>query len=254
MKVLMIDAGGTHIKLMAAGHEGFRKADASERLSAAQMAKSALALTEDWEYEAVSIGFPGPVSNGTPAANPAHLGGGWVGFDFAKAFHRPVRLINDAAMQALSHYDSGRLLFLSLGTSVGTALIADDVVIPMEAGNLRLTKSAGFADMLGKDSREELGQRTWEKSVWKAVGLLRHAFFPDQVVISGGNAKALTQIPAWCSVRDNQDAFRGALRLWPDADLYAEPSVTTWRIHRKKKNGAKAAPAKTGAKRKVASV
>ncbi len=232
MKVLMIDVGGTSIKLMAAGHEGFRKIPSGERLSAVQMVKCVLAMTKDWDYEAVSIGFPGPVTNGTPAANPGNLGGGWVGYDFEKAFKRPVRLINDAAMHALSHYDSGRLLFLSLGTSVGTTLIADDVVIPMEAGNLRLTKSISFADRLGKDSREEMGKKAWEKAVWKAVGLLRQCFFPDQVVLGGGNSNALTEIPSWCVIRDNQDSFRGALRLWPDADLYAEPQVTTWRIQR----------------------
>ena len=229
----MIDVGGTNIKLMAAGHEGFRKVPSGERLSATQMVKCVLGMTKDWEYDAVSIGFPGPITNGTPAGNPANLGGGWVGFDFAKAFQRPVRIINDAAMHALSHYDSGRLLFLSLGTSVGTALIADDVIIPMEAGNLRFTKSVGFADRLKRDSLSEIGHKAWEKSVWKAVGLLRQCFFPDQVVIGGGNAKMLETIPSWAAIRDNQDSFRGALRLWPDADLFAEPQVTTWRIQRK---------------------
>jgi len=233
MKVLMIDVGGTNIKMMAAGHEGYRKVPSHERLSAAQMVKHVQSATEDWEFEAISIGFPGPVVNGTPAANPANLGGGWVGFDFEKAFQRPVRIINDAAMQALAHYESGRMLFLGLGTGVGTALVADDVLIPLEAGHLRLTKSASLDDRLAKNSREELGNRAWEKSLWKAVGVLRHSFIADQIVIGGGNAKYLQQIPAWCTVGDNQDAFRGALRLWPDADLYAEQVVTTWQIYRK---------------------
>lgn len=228
----MIDVGGTNIKLMAAGHEGFRKIPSGERLSAAQMVKCVLAMTEDWQYEAVSIGFPGPVVNGTPFGNPANLGGGWVGYDFAKAFGRPVNLINDAAMHALSHYDTGRLLFVSLGTSIGASLIADDVIIPIEVGNLRLTKSVTFADRVGKESREELGHKAWEKWVWKAMAQLRHCFFPDQIVIGGGYAKTLTEIPTWCTVRENQDSFPGALRLWPDADLYAEPQVTTWRITR----------------------
>jgi polyphosphate glucokinase len=249
MKVLMIDVGGTSIKLMAAGHEGFRKIPSGERLSAAQMTKCVLAMTKDWKFDSVSIGFPGPVTNGTPAANPANLGGGWVGFDFTAAFGRPVRLINDAAMHALAQYDSGRLLFISLGTSVGTCLIADDVIVPLEAGNLRLTKTEGFADKLGKESREEIGHKAWERAVWKAIGLLRQCFFPDQVVIGGGHGKSLTKVPAWCLVRDNQDTFRGALRLWPDADLYAEPQVTTWRIHRKSGNGNGQAPPQKRAKR-----
>ncbi len=234
MKVLMIDVGGTNIKMMAAGHEGYRKVPSHERLSAAQMVKGVQTVTKDWEFEAISIGFPGPVVNGTPAANPVNLGGGWVGFDFEKALKRPVRIINDAAMQALAHYEGGRLLYLSLGTSVGTALVADDVLIPLEAGQLRMTKSESFADRLGKDNREELGHRVWEKAVWKMVALLRHSLLADQVVIGGGNAKTLTEVPSWCGIRDNQDTFRGALRLWPDADLYAEQMVTTWRIHRKK--------------------
>jgi predicted NBD/HSP70 family sugar kinase len=232
MKVLMIDVGGTNIKLMAAGHEGFRKFPSGERLSAAQMVKCVLAMTEDWDFEAVSIGFPGPIVNGTPLGNPVNLGGGWVGFDFQKAFRRPVRLINDAAMHALSHYDSGRLLFVSLGTSIGTALIADDVIVPIETGSLRFTKSTNFGDVLGDANRDEIGHKAWEKAVWKAVGLLRQCFFPDQIVLGGGNAKSLLNIPTWCLIRQNQDTFRGALRLWPDADLYAESQVTTWRIHR----------------------
>jgi polyphosphate glucokinase len=248
MKVLMIDIGGTNIKMMAAGHEGFRKVPSGERLSAAQMVKGVQTVTKDWDFEAISIGFPGPVANGMPAANPVNLGGGWVGFDFEKALKRPVRIINDAAMQALAHYETGRLLFISLGTSVGTALIADDVVIPLEAGQLRLTKSVSFADHLGKDNLEKLGRRAWEKAVWKMAGLLRHSFMADQVVIGGGNAKSLVEIPGWAAIRDNQETFRGALRLWPDADLYAEQMVTTWRIHRKP---TKKRPGRSGSKSRI---
>jgi predicted NBD/HSP70 family sugar kinase len=234
MKVLMIDVGGTSVKMMASGHEGFRKIPSGETMTASQMVKQVLAATEDWTYEAVSLGFPGKVSDGEPAYNPPNLGGGWVGFEFAKAFKRPVRVVNDAAMQALAHYETGRLLYITLGTSVGATLVADDVVIPMEVGLLRLSKSVGFADRLCKASRDLIGHKAWEKAVWKATFYLRDCFWPDTVIIGGGNAKTLDDVPSWCEVRDNQDTFRGALRLWPGADLYAETYTTTLRIKRRK--------------------
>lgn len=232
MKVLMIDVGGTSVKLMSAGHEGFRKVPSREKLTAAQMVKGVLAATEDWDFEAISLGFPGLVRDGQPARNPLNLGGGWVEFDYEKAFKRPVHIINDAAMQALASYEAGRMLFIGLGTSVGASLIADGTIIPMEVGLLRFTKSVGFADRLCKDSRDKIGHKAWEKSVWKAVALLRDCFWPDDVVIGGGNAKTLVELPAGCRVRNNQDAFRGALRLWPGVDLLAEAQGTTWRIKR----------------------
>lgn len=238
MKALMIDVGGTSVKMMASGHEGFRKFTSGEKLTASQMVKGVLEHTQDWTFDAVSLGFPGRVSDGAPAANPPNLGGGWMGFDFEKAFKRPVRVVNDAAMQALAHYESGRLLFITLGTSVGATVIADDVVLPMEVGLLRFTKSAGFADRLCKATRDAIGHKAWEKSVWKAVALLQDCFWPDHVIIGGGNGKTLQNVPSWCQIRDNQDTFRGALRLWPGADWYAEDQVTTLRIvrpRRKKK-------------------
>lgn len=235
MKILMIDVGGTNVKMMAGGHEGFRKFPSGKKLTAAKMVKGVLAATQDWEFDAVSIGFPGLVANGEPARDPLNLGGRWVGFNFAKAFKRPVRMINDAAMQALANYTSGRMLFIGLGTSIGATLIADDSVIPIEVGLLRLSKNKGFADRLSKAARDADGHKAWEKNVWRAVAYLRDCFWPDEVVIGGGNAKTLLDIPLGCRRRDNQDTFRGAQRLWPGADMLAEPQATTWRIRRRKK-------------------
>ncbi len=232
MKVLMIDVGGTSVKMMAAGHEGFRKFPSGDKLTATQMVKGVLEATKDWEYEAVSLGFPGLVVDGKPARNPLNLGGGWVGFDYKKAFKCPVHVINDASMQALASYEGGRMLFIGLGTSVGATLIVDDTVIPLEIGMLRLTRGRGFADAICKAALDVQGKKKWEKSVWKVIELLRDCFWPDEVVIGGGNAKLLEKLPPGIRAGNNQDAFRGALRLWPGADLLAEAQKTTWRLVR----------------------
>lgn len=234
MKVLMVDVGGTNVKMMAAGHEGYRKFPSGEKLTAAQMAKGVLKATEDWEYEVVSLGFPGLVVDGQPSRNPLNLGGGWVGFDFRKALKRPVHIINDAAMQALAHYEGGRMLFIGLGTSVGAALIADDTIIPIEVGMLRLTKTQGFMDRISKPALARLGRKRWEKSVFRVVELLQDCFWPQDIYLGGGNAKLLSALPQGCRRGDNQDAFRGALRLWPGSDMLAEPYATTWRIKRRR--------------------
>jgi len=234
MKVLMLDIGGTNVKMMASGHEGYRKFPSGRTLTAAHMVKGVFETVDDWTFEAVSLGFPGLVRDGKIARNPLNLGGGWMDFDFEKAFKRPVRIINDAAMQALANYESGRMLFVGLGTSVGATLIADDTIVPLEIGLLRISKSEAFMDTLSKDALNSNGKERWRRAATKAVALLRDVFWPDHVVIGGGNAKHLDPLPEGCDRGNNQDAFRGALRLWPDADLYAEPLTTTWRITRAK--------------------
>jgi len=232
MKVLMIDVGGTNVKMMASGHEGFRKFPSGEKLTAARMVREVVKATHDWSYDAISLGFPGHVVAGKPVRNPLNLGGNWVDFDYAKALKCKVRIINDAALQALASYTSGRMLFIGLGTSIGAALIADDVIVPLEAGLLRLKKSVSLVDRVSKKSLSAIGPKRWEKSVWEAVGLLRDMFWPDEVVIGGGNAEKLVAFPAGCRQNDNQGAFRGALRLWPGSDMLAEPRTTTWQIKR----------------------
>jgi polyphosphate glucokinase len=232
MKVLMLDIGGTSVKMMASGHEGYRKFPSGRGFTAARMVKGVLETVEDWNYEAVSLGFPGLVRDGKIARNPLNLGGGWMEFDFEKAFKRPVRIINDAAMQALSNYESGRMLFVGLGTSVGAALIVDDVVVPLEIGLLRLSKSEAFMDTLSKEALNSQGKERWQRAATKAIALLRDVFWPDHVVIGGGNAKHLDPLPEGCARGNNQDAFRGALRLWKGTDMFAEAQTTTWRISR----------------------
>lgn len=244
MKVLMIDVGGTNVKLMASGHEGFRRFPSGRTLTAAKMVEGVLAETKDWEYEVVSLGFPGLVRDGKIARDPLNLSGGWMKYDFEKAFGRPVRIINDAAMQALANYDSGRLLFLGLGTSVGAALIADDAVIPLEIGIIPLSKSEVFMDRLSKKALDSHGKRRWQKAVNRAVLLLRDIFWPDHFQLGGGNTKHLDPVPEGCTAGNNQDAFRGAVRLWPGADMLAISQTTTLRIVR---NGGAEASEQAGA-------
>lgn len=234
MKVLMVDVGGSNVKMMATGHEGFRKFPSGRELTAAQMVKGVQEATKDWEYEAISIGFPGLVAGGKITRNPLNLGPGWVGYNFKKAFGVPVRIMNDAAMAALSHYEGGRMLFIGLGTSVGAALIVDDVVIPIEVGLLRISRSEAFMDRLSKESYKE-DSKAWRKAAEDAIELLRDVFWPDRVVVGGGNAEKLDPFPEGIKLGNNQDTFRGATRLWPGADMVAEPQVTTWRIKHKKK-------------------
>lgn len=239
MKVLMLDIGGTNVKMMASGHEGYRKFPSGRTLTAAKMVKGVLEATEDWKYEAITLGFPGIVREGQVARNPLNLGGGWVDFDFERAFKKPVRIINDAAMQALASYEGGRMLFLGLGTSVGATLIADDTIVPLEIGLIPLSKSEAFMDKLSKEALNTQGKRRWQRSVERAVALLQDIFFPDVFQLGGGNAKHLDPVPDRCERGDNQDSFRGAVRLWPGADMLAEPATTTWRIKRTPKKSGK---------------
>lgn len=240
MKVLMIDLGGTSVKLMVSGHEGSRKFASGRSLTPTKMVKGVLANTQDWDYEAVSFGYPGIVRNGRIDREPSNLAqAGWVGFDFEKAFQCPLRIINDAAMQALANYDSGRLLFLGLGTSVGATLIADDTVVPLEIGMIPLSRSELFFERLGKQGLHSHGLRRWQKSVERGVLLLRDIFWPDHFQLGGGNARFLDPVPEGCTCGGNHDALRGAERLWPGADMLAETQVTTLRIIR---NGAAQPP------------
>lgn len=234
MKVLMVDVGGTSVKMMASAHGDFRKFPSGKDLTAKEMVHGVLAASRDLDYEAITLGFPGLVRKGQPARDPLNLGGQWVSFDYEKAFKKPVRIINDAALHALAGYSTGRMLFVGLGTSIGACLIADDRIIPIEVGLLRLSKSTGFADCLCKANRAKVGHKAWERCVWKAMALLRDCFWPDEVIIGGGNAKTLVDVPEGCHIRGNKDSIRGALRMWPGFDMLAEPMDTTWRIARSK--------------------
>lgn len=233
MKVLMIDVGGTNVKLMASGHEGRRKVPSGPKLTPALMVREVLKATEDWEYEAISFGYPSPVVDGKPAREALNLGGGWLKFDFEKAFKCPVRFINDAAMQALASYQKGRMLFMGFGTSIGATVIVDDVIIPLEVGDLRLTRRLCFKDRLGNEARQRIGRRRWRKFALDAITILGDVFRPDDIVIGGGNGREIEPLPEKCRLRDNQAAFIGATRLWPGADMIAEPYGSSWRIRKR---------------------
>ncbi len=172
------------------------------------------ALTKNWAYQAIAIGYPGLVVHDRVAAEPANLGRGWVGFDFAKAFGRPVRLLNDAAMQALGSYEAGRMLFLGLGTGLGSAMIVDGLLQPMELAHLLYRKGRTYEDYLGLGGMKRLGKRKWRRHVWAVVDILRKALEPDSVVVGGGNATKLADLPAGVRLGDNANAFVGGFRLW----------------------------------------
>ncbi len=218
--VLVVDVGGTHVKILATGQNKKRQFGSGKNLTAAKMVKKVKTLAGDWQYDAVSIGYPGPLLHQSIAAEPYNLGSGWVGFDFTTAFGCPVKLINDAAMQALGGYRGGRMLFLGFGTGLGTALIVDGIVEPMELGHLVYRKST-YEDYVGARALDRLGKKRWRKYARDVIERLTAAFEPDQVLLGGGNAKNLDALPSICRIGDNADAFVGGFRLWEDKAAHA---------------------------------
>ena len=216
MKVLVVDVGGTSVKILAAGQWTVRKFRSGPKLTAEQMAVGVVNAAKGWTYDAVSIGYPGPVSGGTFLEEPKNLGVGWVGFDFEKAFKCPVKVINDAAMQALGSYEGGRMLFLGLGTGLGSALIADQVIMPMELAHLPYRKGGTFEDYVGRRGLERLGKQKWQRAVEDVVSRLRAALVADYVVLGGGNARRLGPLPEGTRLGDNAHAFIGGQRLWEE--------------------------------------
>lgn len=213
MNVLVVDVGGTNIKLLVTGQETPRKFASGPTMTPGQMVGGVLQAAVGWEYAAVSIGFPGPVLRGIPVSEPPNLGSGWLGFDFGAAFDRPVKLINDAAMQALGGYEGGRMLFLGLGTGLGSAMIVDGIVEPMELGHLPYRKKT-FEHYVGRRGLKRLGARKWRRCVADVVKQLTAALQPDYVVLGGGNARKLKKLPPGCRLGANANAFCGGFRLW----------------------------------------
>ena len=213
--MLGVDVGGSHVKakLSSSGEE--RRFDSGSKLSAQQMVDGLRKLTADWDYDAVSIGIPAPVRNGRVASEPVNLGTGWVGFDFEEAFGKPTKVVNDAAMQALGSYAGGRMLFLGLGTGLGSTMIVDGILEPMELGHLPFRK-ATFEDYVGKRGRDRLGDTHWRKAVREAITTLAAALEPEYVVLGGGNASRVGKLPPNCRLGANEDAFLGGFRLWVD--------------------------------------
>jgi len=216
MKVLVIDVGGTHVKILATGKRSARQMASGPAMAAEQMAAGVKKLAEGWAYEAVAIGYPGIVARDTPLTEPHNLGPGWVGFDYRAAFGCPVKMINDAAMQALGSFRRGKLLFLGLGTGLGSALVVDGTVVPMELAHLPY-RDASFEDYVGEKALLRDGKKKWRKSVADVVARLVAALVPDDVVIGGGNVRHLHALPAGCRAGDNANAFIGGFRLWEPA-------------------------------------
>ena len=213
MNVLVIDIGGTHVKVLATGQEFHREFDSGPALTPKRMVSEVRKLAADWKYDVVSIGYPGPVLRSTPLSEPWNLGKGWVGFSFEAAFKGPVKVVNDAAMQALGSYKRGKMLFLGLGTGLGSALIVDGIVEPMELGHLPYRK-ATFEDYLGIRGLEKHGKKKWRRYVADVVQRLAAALEPDEVVLGGGNVKKLKELPSGSRAGDNANAFLGGFRLW----------------------------------------
>lgn len=213
-KILAVDIGGTHVKVLATGERVERKIISGPAMTPGKMAKDVKELTKDWAYDAVSMGYPGPVVLGRPLHEPHNLGHGWVGFDYGKAFGCPVKIINDAAMQALGSYRGGRMLFLGLGTGLGSAMIVDGIVEPMELAHLPYKKGKSYEDYIGLRGLQRLGKKKWRKHVADIVERLRAALQPDYVVLGGGNVKKLKKLPRGAELGNNRNAFRGGFRLW----------------------------------------
>ena len=213
-RILVIDVGGSHVKMMLSPASEQRVFKSGSKLTARDMVSKVKALTEDWDYDVVSIGYPGPVVHNRPIAEPHNLGHGWVAFDFAKAFGCPVKIVNDAAMQALGSYSSGRMLFLGLGTGLGSAMIIDGVIEPMELAHLPYKKGKTFEDHLGQDALKRVGKKKWRARVAAAVKHLKAALLPDYVVLGGGNAEELKTLPSGTRLGDNANAFSGGFHLW----------------------------------------
>ena len=214
MKILAIDIGGTHVKVLATGHRKHLQIDSGPTMTPKKMIAAVRAASAGWKYEAVSIGYPGAVVHGHPVAEPHNLGRGWVGFDFRKAFGRPVKVINDAAMQALGSYRGGRMLFLGLGTGLGSALIVDGVLEPMELAHLPYKNGRTYEDYVGLAGLKRLGKKKWRRHVADVVAQLEKALQADYVVLGGGNAKLLNRLPPGTRLGDNANAFIGGFRLW----------------------------------------
>ncbi|HMF12437.1 MAG TPA: ROK family protein [Gemmataceae bacterium] len=215
-RILVVDVGGTHVKLLATGARKPRKLPSGPALTPLQMVAGVREVISDWKFDAVSIGYPGPVRDGMPLREPVNLGSGWVGFDFEAEFGCPVRMLNDAAMQAVGSYDGGRMLFLGLGTGLGSALVFEKVVAPLELAHLPYRKGRTFEEYLGRAALERFGRKKWQRHVEKVVEIFRDAFVIDQIVLGGGNVKKLERVPIGTRLGDNSHAFTGGFRMWED--------------------------------------
>src|SRR5947199_3758223 len=225
-RILVIDIGGTHVKLMISRAKK-RKFKSGQKLTPREMVKQITVEIERWKFDAISIGFPSPVRDGRILAEPKHLGKGWVGFNFEKALGKPVRIVNDAALQALGSYHGERMLFLVLGTGLGSALVWDNYVLPLELGDLPYRNGSIIEDYLGEAGQAQLGEKAWQRDVQHALVQLKKSLIADYVVVGGGNAKELNQIPKGIELGHNRNAFLRGVRLW---QIDARTRQPKWQI------------------------
>lgn len=213
-RVLVVDVGGSRVKFLATGETAPRDFSSGTTLTARAMARKVLARTQDWNYDVIALGIPGPVVRGRPVSNPPNLGEGWLDFDFEAAFERPVKIVNDAAMQALGSYQGGNMLFLGLGTGLGSAVIVEGLVLGMELAHLPYKNGMTYEDCLGKKGLRKLGKARWRNAVNDVIGLFQDALLPDYIVLGGGNIHRLEELPENVKLGDNENAFAGGFRLW----------------------------------------
>jgi polyphosphate glucokinase len=217
MNILVVDVGGSHVKALATGQATPRRMKSGRVMNAAAMVEGVKNMTADWVYDVVALGYPGQVVHNRPAHEPANLGRGWTGFDYAGSFARPTRIINDAAMQALGSYQGGRMLFLGVGTGLGSAMIVDGQLEPMELAHLPYKKKLTYEDFVGERGLLRLGKKAWREEVLNIIAAFRSALEPEYIVLGGGNAKLLKNLPPDVHLGTNQNAFLGGFRLWEDA-------------------------------------
>lgn len=229
MQILVIDIGGTSVKILASGQTEERKFHSGPALTPPEMVDGVKKLAEGWTYDHISMGYPGPVVRNRLVSEPHNLGRGWVGFDFAAAFQLPIKLINDAAMQALGSYEGGKMLFLGLGTGLGSCMIVDNMIEPMELSHLPFRKRT-FEDYVGQRGLLRFGKKKWRRLVEEVIAQLDLALEPDYVVIGGGNARKLKTLPPKCRLGDNRNAFVGGFRLWEGDFQNAPPSPVAVRL------------------------
>ena len=227
-KILVVDVGGSNVKMMISQEEKRRKFESGPKLTPEEAVKQIKNATSDWVFDAIAIGFPAPVRDGKIVTDPKHLGRNWTGFDFAKALGKPVRVINDAALQALGSYrGKGRMLFLGLGTGLGSALVWPDHVLPLELGDLPYVNDGIIEDQLGEEGLQELGRKNWERETVRAIKLLKQAFIADYIVLGGGNAKVIENLPDGVELGHNRNAYPGGCRLW---ETNSDSKRPRWRI------------------------
>jgi predicted NBD/HSP70 family sugar kinase len=228
MATLVVDIGGTNIKLWRTGEDDKVKFPSGKELTPEGMIKEIKENLDDFTFDRVSIGYPGPVVHGRPAAEPYNLGAGWVDFDFAQSFGCLVRVMNDACMQALGSYEGGKMLYLGLGTSMGTAFIQDKTIVPLALGHLKFHQGENFNHYLSRKGLDRNGPKQWREAVFDAAATLKEAFLADYVVVGGGNAKKLKDLPEGVRLGSNHNAYFGGLRMWEDAQELEAPQMDVY--------------------------